>query len=62
MEGSKPEECGISFKSEMEDNMKRYMQRQENGNLSVDEVTEKMECHSKLDVIALKNSIVGDIN
>ena len=62
MEGSKPEECGISYKSEMEDNMKRYMQKNGDGNLSVDEVTEKIGYHSKLDVIALKNSIVGDIN
>ena len=57
MDENKQDECGISFKSEMEDNMKRYMQKHENGNLSVDEVSEKMGYHSKLDVIALKNNI-----
>ena len=44
------------------DNLKRYIQKHENKPLSVDEVTEKMEYHSTLDMIALKNSIVGDIN
>ena len=62
MEGSKPEECVNSCKSEMDDNMKSYMQKNGDWYLSVDEVTEKIGYHSKLDVIALKNSIVGDIN
>ena len=42
MEGGKPEECGNSCKSDIEDNMKSYMQKNEDLWLSVDEVTEKM--------------------
>ncbi len=62
MEGCEHEECGNSCKSDMEDNMKSYMQKNGDLYLSVDEVTEKIGYHSTLDVIALKNSIVCDIN
>ena len=62
MEGSKPEECGNSCKSDTEDNMKSYMEKNVDWYLPVDEVTERIDYHSTLDVIALKNSIVGDIN
>ena len=62
MEGSKPEECGNSWKSDTEDNMKSYMEKNGDWYLPVDEVTERIDYHSTLDVIALKNSIVGDIN
>ena len=62
MEGGKPEECGNNCKSDMEDNMKSYMQKNGDLYLSFDEVTEKIEYQSTLDVIALKNSILEDIN
>ena len=62
MEGSKPEECGNSCKSDMEDNMKSYMEKNGDLYLSFDEVTEKIGYHSTLDVVALKNNILEDIN
>ena len=42
--------------------MKSYMKKNGDLYLSVDDVTEKIEYHSTVDVLALKNSIVGDIN
>jgi hypothetical protein len=62
MEGSKPEECGNSCKSDTEDNMKSYMEKNGDCYLPVDEVTERIYYHSSLDVVALKNNIVEDIN
>ena len=61
MEGSKPEEWGNSW-SDTEDNMKSYMEKNGDSYLSFDEVTEKIGYHSTLDVVALKNNILEDIN
>ena len=61
MEGSKPEEWGNSW-SDTEDNMKSYMEKNGDCYLPVDEVTERIYYHSSLDVVALKNNIVEDIN
>ena len=62
MEEGSPEEYGNSSKLDVEENMKSYMQKNEDLWLSVDEVTEKNGYHSTLDVKALKTSILGDIN
>ena len=62
MEEGSPEEYGNSSKLDVEENMKSYMQKNEDLWLSVDEVTEKNGYHSTLDVIALKTSILEDIN
>tara|TARA_Y100000310_G_scaffold327816_1_gene394744 strand:+ start:297 stop:626 length:330 start_codon:yes stop_codon:yes gene_type:complete len=62
MEEGSPEEYGNSSKLDVEENMKSCMQKNEDLWLSVDEVTEKNGYHSTLDVIALKTSILEDIN
>ena len=44
------------------DNLSGHMKQQERKPKHIDEVTEKVEYNSTLDVAALKNMIVGDIN
>ena len=43
-------------------NLKTHMKTHENKPQSIDEVTEKIEYHSTLDVVALENVMVGDEN
>ena len=43
-------------------NLNRHMKKHERKPQQIDEVTEKVEYNSTLDVAALKNMIVGDIN
>ena len=44
------------------DTLERHMKMHENKPCSIDVVTEKIEYHSKVDVVALKNKLVRGAN
>ena len=44
------------------DNLVRHMKTHEKKPCSIDVITEKIEYHSKVDVVALKNKLVPDAN
>ena len=54
--------CGICLKTMRGDNLKRHMKRHEKKPYSMDVVTEKIDYHSKVDDLALKNKIVRSVN
>ena len=54
--------CNVCCKTMRGDYLKRHMKKHENKPQSIDEVTEKIEYHSTVDVAALKNNIVWKAN
>ena len=62
MVGNKLFTCRICLKTMRGDNLKRHMKRHENKPYSIDVVTEKIEYHSTVDVVALENEIVWSAN
>ena len=50
--------CRICLKTMRSDHLKRHMKQHEKKPYSIDEVTEKIDYHSTVDDVALKNEIV----
>ena len=62
MVGNLQKTCRICLKTMRGDNLKRHMKRHEKKPYSIDVVTEKIEYHSTVDDVALKNKIVRGVN
>ena len=55
-------ECKICLKTMRGDTLKRHMKTHEKKQCSIDVVNEKIEYHSNVNVVALKNKIVRGVN
>ena len=62
MGGDKQVTCTICLKTVRGDTLKRHMKQHEKNPYSIDLVTEKIEYHSSVDVVALENEIVRGSN